>query len=129
MANKRYDRSLALTDRTISSLKEMGQRLFLPDILRCKGETLFALGRIIEAKAILEEALAEAEKQGSRRALSSILPALARLAVHTSSTAEADALRLRGREVVNYIADHAGTPELRAAYLNSARMKKLMSVL
>ncbi len=129
LANKQYDRALALTDRTISSLREMGQRVFLPDMLRCQGESLFGLGRITEAKATLEEALAEAEKQGSRRALWCILPALARLAAHTGATTEAESLRHRAREVIGYIADQAGTPELREAYLNSTKMKELMSIL
>ena len=129
LANRQYDRALVLSDRTISSLLEMGQRVFLPDMLRCKGEALFGLGRITEAKATLEEALAEAEKQGSRRALWSILPALARLAAHTGATTDAEALCLRAKEIIAYIADHAGTPELRSAYLNSTKMKGLMSIL
>ena len=129
LANKQYDRALALAERTISSLREMGQRVFLPDMLRCKGESLFGMGRILEAKATLEEALTEAEKQGSRRALWSILPALARLADHAGATTEAEALRLRAREVIAYIAEHAGTPDLRGVYLNSTKMKELMSIL
>ena len=120
LANGHYERAASLADRTITTLREMGQRVFYPDILRFKGESLFAMGHISEAKAVLEEALAEAEAQGSRRALRSLLPALARHASHCGATAEAEALGIRAQEVVKYIAEHAGTPELRAACLNSS---------
>ena len=69
LANQQYDRVLSLADRTLSVLEEMGQRVFLPDILRCKGEALFALDRIDEAGTVLAEALSLAEEQNSRRAM------------------------------------------------------------
>ncbi|MFB3098007.1 MAG: hypothetical protein ACE1ZZ_04975, partial [Dehalococcoidia bacterium] len=69
LANQQYDRVLSLADRTLSVLEEMGQRVFLPDILRCKGEPLFALDRIDEAGTVLAEALSLAEEQNSRRAM------------------------------------------------------------
>ncbi len=119
--------ALALTERTISSLRSMGQRVFLPDILSCRGETLYALGRTDEAMATMGEALALAEVQGSRRALWPILEAMARLASDRGDTGEAEALRLRARVVVEYIADRAGSPAARASFMNVARVKALWS--
>ncbi len=127
LANRHYDMALALTERTISSLRSMGQRVFLPDILSCRGETLYALGRTDEAMATMGEALALAEVQGSRRALWPILEAMARLASDRGDTGEAEALRLRARVVVEYIADRAGSPAARASFMNVARVKALWS--
>ena len=127
LANKHYDRVLALTERTLATLGDMGQRVFLPDILCCRGEALFALGRDEEARATMGEALAKAEAQGSRRALWPILEALARLAASRGDTCEADAHRLRARQVVEYIADRAGSPEARASFMGTARVKALTS--
>ncbi len=126
LANKRYDRALSLTDRTIATLREMGQRVFLPDILRCRGETLLALGRTAEAKEVLLEALALAESQGSRRALWPVLAVLGRLASDGGATAEVETLNNRAREMSSYIADNAGSEESRAAFLNLAKVKELV---
>ena len=126
LANQQYDRALSLTDRTLSVLEEMGQRVFLPDILRCKGEALFALDRIDEAGKVLAEALAMAENQNSRRAMWPILSVMARHAKHSGDETEAESLRSRARDVIQYIADRAGSPEAGDAYLNSPKVRDLM---
>ena len=126
LANHRYDEVLALTARVLSVLHDMGQRVFLPDLLRCRGEALLALERTGEAKEVLEEALTEAQEQNSRRALWCILPVLARIAAQDGPTAEAESLRLRAHEAIDYIADHVGTPELRRAFLGSAKLQNLL---
>ena len=123
LANHRYDEVLALTERAISVLGEMGQRVFLPDLLRCRGEALLGLERSGEAKEVLTEALAVAEGQSSHRALWCILPVLARIAAKDGPAAEAESLRRRAREAIDYIADHAGTTELRSGFLGSAKVR------
>ena len=105
---------------------ELGQRVFLPDLLRCRGEALLALEMSGEAKQVLEEALSEAQTQNSHRALWCILPVLARIAAQDGPALEAESLRLRSREAIDYIADHAGAPELRRAFLGSAKVRDLL---
>jgi len=126
LANHRYDEVLALTARVVSVLRDMRQRVFLPDLLRCRGEALLALERSGEAKEVLEEALTEAQAQSSHRALWCILPVLARIAAQDGSPAEAESLRRRAHEAIDYIADHAGTPELRRGFLDSAKVRDLV---
>jgi class 3 adenylate cyclase/tetratricopeptide (TPR) repeat protein len=126
VANQQYDEAIATTDRTLSVLQEMGPKVFLPDILRCKGEALFGLGRSDEARTILQEALALAEEQNSRRALWAILSALARLASHYGDEAEANDLRTRALDVIQYMADRAGSEESKTAFLDSPKVKQLM---
>ena len=127
LANRRYDSALALTERTISILRNMGQRVFLPDILCCRAEALFALGRAEEAAATMDEALAVAESQGSRRALWPVLEAQARLATGRDDAVVAEAFHRRAVDVVEYIADRAGSPEARASFMATARVRALMS--
>ena len=107
-------------------LQEMGQRVFLPDILRCRGEALFALDRIDEAGIVLAEALSLAEEQNSRRAIWPILSAMARYANHSGDGSEGERLRSRARDVIQYIADRAGSPESTAAFLNSPKVRDLI---
>ncbi len=87
---------------------------------------MLALERPGEAKEVLEEALTEAQAQSSHRALWCILPVLARIAAQDGPAAEAESLRLRAREAIDYIADHAGTTELRGAFLGSAKVQDLL---
>lgn len=126
LANHRYDEVLTLTERVLSTLREMGQRVFLPDLLRCRGQALLALERPGEAIEVLEEALAEAQAQNSRRALWCILPVLARIAAQEGPAAEAEALHSQAREAIDYIADHAGTTELRQAFLAPAKVRDFL---
>jgi tetratricopeptide (TPR) repeat protein len=122
VANQQYDKAIASIDRTLSVLQEMGQKVFLPDILRCKGEALFGMGRNDEARTILQEALALAEEQNSRRASWAILFSLSRLANHTGDDAEAKGLRTRALDVIQYMAEHAGSEESKTAFLDSPRL-------
>ena len=87
------------------------------------------LGRLDEAQTALDQALAEAESQDSRRALCHILPALATLAERRGAPEEAKELRIRARDVVEDIAGRAGSDEMRAMFMNTPRVKVLLSAL
>lgn len=125
VANQQYGQAIVSIDRTLSVLQEMGQKVFLPDILRCKGEALFGLGRNDEARTILQEALTLAEEQNSRRALWAILVASSRLASHSGDEAEANSLRTRALDVIQYMAEHAGSEESKTAFLDSPKVSAI----
>ncbi|MCZ7570592.1 MAG: adenylate/guanylate cyclase domain-containing protein [Ardenticatenaceae bacterium] len=73
---------------------------------------------VLAYRVIRQRAHAEAGALGSRRTSWPILFALSELEIRRGNLAEAETLRRQAREVVEYIADHAGTLELRAAFLN-----------
>jgi len=98
-------------------------------MLRCKGAALTGLDRLDEAKEALDEALAEAESRDARRALCQVLPALAALSERRGDPDQAKELRSRARDAVEYIADRTGSEEMRAMFMNSAKIKELMSTL
>ena len=126
LATRDYERVLSYTRETLYRAAEGGKRIFLPDILRVKGQALLALGRLREAWTTLADARAEAETQGSRRALWSILFVMGQVASSEGNQAESERLLDESKETVSYIADHAGTPELRRAFLGSAKVRDLM---
>ena len=129
LANECFQDALDLAERTMVVLDETGQRVALPDMLRCKGEALTGLDRLEEAQTALDQALAEAESQDSRRALCHILPALAELADRQGDPDRAKDLRLSAGETVSYMADRTGSDEKRAMFMDSAKIKSLMEVL
>ena len=126
LANNEYDRVLALADRTADSMRKIGMRLFLPDVLRLKGQALLGLSRTTEARELLQEARAEAEDQGSRRALWQALHALWQLEAQHGVPAESEALRRQARAAIEYISDRAGTPELRASFLGLPSVRAIL---
>ena len=112
-----YDRVLEVSGRRIEMGRAMGLRMFLADFLRFKAQALIALERPDEARGVLAEARAVAEAQGSRRSLWPILSVASRLEADQGHHAEAEALRLEATEEVEFIAEHAGSPERRALFL------------
>ena len=125
LANQEYEGALAVADRTITTMDALGARFVLPYARRLKGQALMGLGRISEAREVLGEARTEAETMGPRRALLPILSAFTQLELQDGNPAEAANLRQQAWEVVEYIADHAGTPELRASFLSSPQVHEL----
>ena len=97
--------------------------------LRSKGEALAGLGRLDEAQSVLDEALAESESQESRRALCHILPALAELAKLRGEPEKAKEVRLRAQLAVEDIAGRTGSEEMRAMFMSTPKVKRLMSSL
>ena len=122
-----YDTTLAISQRYIDSSVAKGHRHVLADVLRLKGEALLGLGRNEEALAVLREAKAEAEVLGAPRTLWPVLLALGKLEAEAGNAAEAAALLAGAREAIEYIADHAGTPELRASFLAQAHVQAALS--
>ena len=75
---------------------------------------------------MFEAALEEARRQGSRRSLWPALAELVRLADQRGEAEEAKTLRREGGEVVEYVANHIQSPELRAAFLSLPQVQRLM---
>jgi tetratricopeptide (TPR) repeat protein len=116
LASKEYDRVLKLTGKTIASMHDFGIRLFLYDILHLRGRALFGLGRIGEASSVLAEAQTEAEELGSRRSLLLILPTRIEVEVQDGNMGEAETLRKQVQEIIRFIDNHIGQPQLRASF-------------
>ncbi|HLF27558.1 MAG TPA: hypothetical protein VJG32_14585 [Anaerolineae bacterium] len=113
-----YARVLSLTDEAIPFLRQARIRLFFPDVLYTRGKALLGLARTDEAHAAFQEARVEAEAIGSRRSLWSILAALSEIEARRGNQAEAQQLRWQARDIVEFIAEHVGSPELRTSFLN-----------
>ena len=126
LARGDYARLLALTDEAIPLLRKTGIRLFFPDTLHFKSKALLSLGRVNQAEQVLAEARAEAEALGSRRSLWPILMALSEIEAQRGNPAEARALRRQARAIAEFIADHAGSPELRETFLGLADVQNVM---
>ena len=96
---------------------------FRADALALKGKALLRQGRRLEAWEVLGEARAAAEALGSHRSLWPVLLLLSELEAQRGDETSAQELRRQARELIMVIAVRAGSPELRASFLNSAEVR------
>ena len=104
-------------DFLLASLGATGQRHLLSEALGLKARALLGLDRPDEARALFREAIAEARAIGSRLGQMAPLAALVDLETQAGNPGEAASLRAQAREVVEYVANHLGTDDLREAFL------------
>lgn len=124
LANGEYARAIGVLDGLLARLRPFKIRSFFSDALYLKGRALLGLGRIEDASATWQEALAEAESLGSRRVQWQVLAALSEVEKERGHAAEAEALRARSRDLVTYIADHT-PPEFRDKFLQQPEVRAL----
>ncbi len=110
----------------VTYLKQAGVRTFLPDVLYLKSQALLAEDRAEEAREALIQARDQANTIGSQRRLWQILFTLSQLEAQHGRTDAAQALRGQAQAVVHFIADHAGTSELRASFLNLPEVQAVL---
>lgn len=104
-----------------------GRSVVLPDLLRARGEALLALGRTGEAWEALSEARDIAERHGSRRTLWGIYFEMSKVASAEKRFDESQKLRQRSKELIDYIADHCGKPEIREGFLNTPKVRQALA--
>ncbi|MBI3763062.1 MAG: hypothetical protein HY260_14535 [Chloroflexi bacterium] len=126
LARGDYERAVSTANELLAVARQLRIRLFASDTLYYRGKALMEIGRIDEALASLAEARAEAEALGSCRTLWQILAALSPIEAARGDNAEAASLRRQAQEIVEHIADHAGSDELRESFLNMADVRQVM---
>ena len=109
----RPDEVLALTEQAEAQALRVARRP-LAEILYWRARGQQAAGDREAASATLARAYAQAEKFGQQRMLWRILALQAALA---GEPAQAESLLARARAIILAIADHVGSPELRASFL------------
>ncbi len=118
LAHGEYTHALQLVDRLIGTLRRIGIRTLVGEVLYLKSRVLVASGQRDQARAILLQARDSAESVGERLSLIPILSSLAEMEVECGDTGEAQILHGEAEQIVQSIA--ANLPQdLRALFLNS----------
>ena len=117
--------SAAAIQRVIDTCRERSALVFLPEPLLIKAQGLIRQGRVDEAQPLLLEATDIAEKARARRVWWQVLAERADLAAERGEHEEALLLRSQACEIVDYIAEHTGGPELRDSFLATAGVVRL----
>jgi hypothetical protein len=95
--------------------------------LLIQGKALAAMDDSDQAREVLREARAVAEKIGQRTVLWQILAALAEIEEEQGNNGKAKSYRDEARNIIDYIAGHSGSEELRASFLSLPEVKTLLA--
>jgi hypothetical protein len=120
------DRVVALTEHMEAEAWRIYRR-GLAEILYWRARAQQAAGNSEAAGATLHRARQQAETIGHPRALWPILALQAESAAQAGDNAQADALLVQARSIIALIADHAGSPELRAAFLARPAVRSVLT--
>lgn len=112
-----YSRVILAMDDLYARLSQIGICPFRSDALYLKGKALLERGDLDAAHEILLQAQIQAEEIGSRRMLWQILFDQSRVEEQRGNHNQAKNLRLKAREIVEFIANHISDADLRASFL------------
>lgn len=118
-----YPAAISIARGTAAYMRQAGLDQFMPDLLLVQARAHLHLGEPELAQETLQQATAAAERLGSRRIEWQILAALANL---EEDPLKSIGLRKQARDVIQYVADHAGANELRRTFLSLPEVRAVM---
>ncbi|MCH7663362.1 MAG: hypothetical protein IH859_05770, partial [Chloroflexi bacterium] len=127
LVNEDYQTVISLADESLNSPDLNSIRFIHPYMLLFKAQAHSALEEEDEAQAALEQARQLAEEFNSRIILWRIYAELSRQAAGRGDDSEAAAMKENAADVIDFIADHTGTDELKASFLATEGVKQILS--
>jgi tetratricopeptide (TPR) repeat protein len=117
--------TLSLTEKALEKLQATQATLFLPDLLLLKGRCLFQLGEAESAQAVLDNAEKLSEAVQARRSLLWIYVTRVRIEGELNNHGRAVQYQAQAQAIVDYIAEHAGSTELRESFMSTPLVQNL----
>jgi class 3 adenylate cyclase/tetratricopeptide (TPR) repeat protein len=122
-----YEEVEALATKRVEMARTMNTTAHLIEALMILGEAELNLGKTQAAADRFAEALEVADRIGHKRLCWRILKGFARAQSILGEEEAADRSLARAREEINYIAERAGSDELRQAFLTRAEVQEVMN--
>jgi tetratricopeptide (TPR) repeat protein len=119
-----HEKAIAITDLWLPRLRQNNLRAYTPTMLQLKSKAQLAMGQAEAARVSLLEAKGIAETIGARATLWPILFALSHLETNPAS---AQQLHKQAQGIVEIIAIHIGTSDLRNSFLNQPNVRELFA--
>jgi tetratricopeptide (TPR) repeat protein len=127
LAAGEWEQALAQVDEFLIKVRQKGMLGYLPEPLLLKGRILVQADSPEEGYAVLKEAHSLATEQQARSALWRICFHLAEMETERGNLAEAQDLKVQARAAIDYIAEHSGRDDLRAAFLARSNVQTILS--
>lgn len=126
LAKDNFQDALLLSDHLLEDISPLGW-INNPEILYRKADALIGLGQLDEALKTLTKACSLAEKLDAKQYLWTILSSLSDVSAKLGKHKEAETYRLQARQIVEFIAERLAKIDLKDAFLNQPRVKKLFA--
>jgi DNA-binding SARP family transcriptional activator/tetratricopeptide (TPR) repeat protein len=121
------DGVLDSSEGVIHQLYQIGGQYYLAELLWLQGRAWLALENTSRAKKALLQAKAVAEDTGERTILWQILSTLSDLEKINGDEDEAEKLSCQAQEIIGYIAENAGSEEMRASFLAQPAVRRVLA--
>lgn len=126
LAEGRWEEALRASEASADTIGEQGIELVRPDFFMFSGMALLQGGDHEGAQEKLAQARRLMEGKGSKRNLWRVLSTLSRIAEERGDEGRARELRAQARDVIDHIASHAPTSELRDAFLRRSAVQEAL---
>ncbi len=127
LALERPEYAFNRLEERVQSYRQAGFRFSLTEELLLRGRVHLALGEVEAAKEILLEAKTVAEEKEKRLFLWQILATLSDLERMSDDQPEAEKLGCQAREIVDHIAENAGSNALRDSFLAQPAVARVLT--
>jgi tetratricopeptide (TPR) repeat protein len=127
LALRNPDGVLDSTEGIIHQLYQIGGRYYLAELLWLQGKAWLAMGNTSQAEEAFLQAEVVAKVTGERTVLWQILAELSDLEEMHGNELEAEKLRCQAGEIIGFIADNAGSQELRDSFLAQPVVARILS--
>jgi predicted ATPase len=121
-----FSTALTLSQKMLTFAERQGITLFVPDIFNLQGRALVGLGRLAEARAVLQRALAMLRASDQRWCFLEIAGLLADLEEQAGNEDTAAMLRHEAHTVLDYIIEHIPEDEMRASFVDLPEVKPII---
>ena len=125
LAQGELDRAARCAGQLLGKYDELKLRHFKPGILYLRARVELAAGNNEVAYQTLRDALALSDEMGARREVWAMCSALSQLETERGNETASAQLRERACAEATFIADHAGSPELRATFLAQPEVRRI----
>ncbi len=123
LAEERWQDALQEAQTYEQSFHERGIAFVRPDLQMFAGAAKLGMGQLEAAQADLETARDLMEQIGSQRSLWRVLGLLAHIARMNGDKSREKDLRSKAKSVIDHIAKHCPTPELRDSFLQRTEVR------
>ncbi len=120
-------RAMRCIDQLLAKYDELNLRHFKPGVLYLQARVESAAGQKEEARRTLSNALALSDEIGAHREVWEMCAALGMLEDERGNESASACMQERACAEVMFIADHAGSPELREVFLSRADVQLILS--
>jgi tetratricopeptide (TPR) repeat protein len=125
LALRKPKRAFRIREDQLLMLRRAGFGILLAEELLLRGKTLLAIDEVGQARQTLLKAMAAAAEQSEQAILWQILATLSDLERKSGNEVEAINLAEKAREIIDNISEHAGTDEVRSAFLSQPSVMQI----